>query len=86
MMEVAKHKELPMLSCEHCFCSANRGQCPSAWLHINQNGIIDSFLKNAVFHNSSPIDPLAKPLFGVGNSSVNPRMLALDFCSRKSQF
>lgn len=73
-----------MLSCEHCLCPANRGQCPGAWLHTNQ--IVESFLKNTVFHNSSTIDPLAKPLYGVGNNSVNPRMLALDFCSQKSQF
>lgn len=85
-MEEAECKELPMLSCEHCLCPANKGQCPCAWLHTNQNGIVDSFLKNAVFHNSGTIDPLAKPLFNVGNNPVNPRMLVLDFCSQKSQF
>lgn len=42
-----------MLSCEHRLCPANRGQCPRAWLHTNQNGIVDSFLKNTVFHNNS---------------------------------
>lgn len=86
MMEEAKGNVGHMLSCEHCFCPTNRGQSSNAWMHINYNGIVNGILKNAVFPNSSTIDPLAKSLFGVGSNPANSRMLALAFSSQKPQF